>query len=101
MVRKLLVPLDGTPRVERGVAVASCLAGSLRPEIWLVDAMPAPLDVGKTKSAFLYLERIARHLALTAMSVGMQVRTGSSADRVLSGIALVSADLLILATSLR
>jgi nucleotide-binding universal stress UspA family protein len=99
--RSLFVPLDGTPEAERGVMVASWLARSVESDITLVHVLPAAPEPLASKSAFLYLARIAHQLPLSGARVGMQVRTGSIADGVLSGVELASADLLVIATSLR
>src|SRR4051794_37457015 len=101
MFRRVLVPLDGTLESERAVAFASGLARSLRSAITLLDVLPAPPDGTATKTAFLYLERIVRGLALVNPRIDTQVRTGSTADGVLSCIELISADLLVLTTALR
>jgi nucleotide-binding universal stress UspA family protein len=100
MFRSLLVPLDGTPETERSVPVASCLARSVGSEVTLVRVFPAAAEAHTSKLAFPYLQRIARQLPPTGARVGMQVRTGSTADSVLSGVELTSADLLVIATSL-
>lgn len=101
MFRRLLIPLDGTPETERGVAVASCLARSVGSEVTLVRVFPAAPEAHTSKRAFPYLQRIARQLPSTGARVGMQVRTGPTADSVLSGVDLASADLLVIATSLQ
>jgi nucleotide-binding universal stress UspA family protein len=49
----------------------------------------------------VYLQRVGRELASASPRIDMQVRTGSTADGVLSCVELLSADLLVLATSLR
>jgi nucleotide-binding universal stress UspA family protein len=80
MVRRLLVPLDGAMESERAVAFASGLARCFRSELGLLEVLPAPPYAHATKSAFLYLERIARGIALAGPRIDTQVRTGSTAD---------------------
>jgi nucleotide-binding universal stress UspA family protein len=101
MFRRLLVPLDGTLESERAVAFASGLARPLGSAISLLEVLPTPPEAVATKSAFVYLQHIARQLASVSPRIDTQVRTGSTADGVLSCVELISADLLVVATSLR
>jgi len=100
MFQKLLLPLDGTREAERAVPITRSVANALGAEVRLVDVLPS-VNVNRDtiKCAFAYLDRIARHLAQTGVRVGTQVRTGCIADGVLSAVELVSADVLVLATS--
>jgi nucleotide-binding universal stress UspA family protein len=100
LFRRVLVPLDCARDAEYAVTVASSIASSLGAEIRLVAVLPsADLKPTTIKSAFSYLDRVARQLAATGVRVGTQVRTGPIADGVLDEIELVAADLLVLATS--
>jgi hypothetical protein len=83
------------------VAVAGSIASPLGAEVTLAAMLPsADLDPNAIKSAFSYLDRVARELARAGVKVGTQVRTGRIADGVLSGVELVAADLLVVATCL-
>ena len=102
LFRRLLVPLDCARDAECAVMVASMLASSLGAEIRLVAVLPSPDPKGNAiKSAFSFLDQVARQLAATGVRVGTQVRTGPIADGVLSEIELVAADLLVMVTSLK
>jgi nucleotide-binding universal stress UspA family protein len=89
MFRKVLVPLDGSHEAQRALPVAACIARSLRSEIRVADVLPSGADEDTIKCAFIYLNRIAPQVALTGVRVGTQVRTGSTADGVLSVVELL------------
>ena len=98
--RRLLVPLDGTTEAEHAVPTASTIAAATGAEMRLLGSVSGANPAnGDLSAAGSYLDGVARKLAATGLRVGTQVRPGDASDGVLSALSLLSADLVVMATS--
>ena len=113
-VRRLVVPLDGSPAAERALALTTLLARTLGVSVHLVTAddsttsaaMPDTGDRPRgsseatpettTDAARAYLEQVAAPLRATSIPISTEVREGPAALEVMA--TLQHGDLLILTT---
>jgi nucleotide-binding universal stress UspA family protein len=112
-VRRLVVPLDGSPAAERALALTTMLARALDVSVHLVTAddsttsaaMPDTGDRPRgssettpetTDAARAYLEQVAEPLRATSIQISTEVRSGPAALEVMA--TLQNGDLLILTT---
>jgi nucleotide-binding universal stress UspA family protein len=110
MMKRILVPLDGSPLAERALAVAANLARSTDGALILVQALTlpieynsllvpqlAPLDIeGKERIAQAYLTRQADLPILADLPVETQVRTEAPALAILNVAAESQANMIVM-----
>lgn len=104
MLRKLLVPLDGTPHAASALPPARALARACHASLLLlrVVAEHAERDVGGTSAAAEAEDNLARVAAElrsdSALHVETAVRRGDPAPQILQAITAQNADLVVMTT---
>jgi nucleotide-binding universal stress UspA family protein len=112
MFKRILVPLDGSPRAMRALPVAARLARTSNGRVVLVQVATAPVDYSacnatspmllqETIDAELevtnrYLERVANTNELAGISVEIMALFGSPAQAILSAASTYPADLIVM-----
>ncbi len=112
MFRRILVPLDGSARAERAIAVAARLARPVEGHIVLLrvvelfpaysprfamPVLPAPtLSESDVASASVYLQQIAASPVLHDIETETVVVEGAVAESILNAVALHHIDLVVL-----
>lgn len=112
-IKRLVVPLDGTPYAEQAIPAAVALARALKAEVVLVRANPAaPADDGSRvrplrrreretrHSASLYLARQEQELRERGVRVSSCLPLAPAVEAIAATAAERSADLIIIATHL-
>jgi nucleotide-binding universal stress UspA family protein len=113
VIKRLVVPLDGTPYAEQAIPAAVALARTLNAEVVLVRANPAaPTDDGararlvqrRTRetrhSASLYLARQEHELRARGVRVSSCLPLGPAAEAIAATATERAADLIVIATHL-
>ncbi len=111
MFHHLLVPLDGSPRAERALAVAARLARAGNGTVTLVRVVPMPIDYiaymvpssayiqsvidTQMSQATSYLDQVAQFPVLAGILVEKEVLFGSVADMILSAAQSTHSDLIV------
>ena len=111
-VRKILVPLDGSPLAEGILPFLKKIAGPLDLDVTLLRVLvPVPPEVvegtrhvivedveKRTAEARAYLAPIAAALEETGVHVTTEVRRGEPVDEILAGAKAAGADLIAMTT---
>jgi nucleotide-binding universal stress UspA family protein len=109
MIRRILVPLDGSPAAEEALAHAAAVGRSQRATLTLlqvVEAGTAPTEAVASgvdrrlqrAEAVAYLGEVARRLAAESLEATAEVAEGRAADEIVHRARAVGADLVVLAT---
>jgi nucleotide-binding universal stress UspA family protein len=105
MFRRVLVPLDGSPRAESALSSACAIARTFKAEVSLVRVAGVP--VGSTRSysdsdehrdVESYLNGVARKVAASGLCVSTQIRSGDVPGAILGEIDEERADLVVIGT---
>ncbi len=111
MMKRILVPLDGSPRAERALPVAARLAHANQGSIVLLQVVRPPMNAADLFSpvaspsdrvnadvmrAARYLDQVAHFPILKDLPIEKQALVGSVADTILSLVEARSSDLIIL-----
>ncbi|HEV7237506.1 MAG TPA: universal stress protein, partial [Ktedonobacteraceae bacterium] len=112
MLKKILVPLDGSLRAERVLPVAACIARASEGSILLLQVVSPPIDYGsglapvpfvtgelikaELKEADSYLKTVASSQVLTGIQTSTEVLYGFAAQQLLSTAQDESVDLIVM-----
>ena len=111
MYKRILVPLDGSPRAEQAIPVAARIARALGGSLILLRVATAPVDTGKYSStsgyveetvdadithATSYLEYIAGSEKLVGINIEVKAFIGAVAPTILSAAQSFHASLIVM-----
>lgn len=107
MLKRILVPLDGSPLSERALPYAQALARTTQARIILLRAVEAHAFTGRGRAkariaamteAETYLDGVANPLRERGLTVDIAVPFGGAADAIGDEVAYREADLVVMAT---
>jgi nucleotide-binding universal stress UspA family protein len=107
MLKKILVPLDGSELAERALKYAAALAEPTRAQLLLMRAVfshtlagvdPRERQLGAIQDAEAYLEQVATKLRERGLACETVVRYGHAAECVAESARTRQADLIVMAT---
>jgi nucleotide-binding universal stress UspA family protein len=96
ILKKALIPLDGSATSEAVIPYFSEIAQRLRMDLTLLRVIPK--NNGSTASADTYLDNWCRQLADKGINVKHEVRAGSPADQIIDLADELASDLVVMST---
>src|SRR3972149_580641 len=98
MLRRVLVPLDGSEAAEAVLPYVELLASRAGAEVHLLTVVPAADEATATSDAFRYLESLRDRLRGRSLSCEFAVPAGEPGDTILSEAQAKDADLIAMST---
>ena len=98
MLKRVLVPLDGSQAAEAVLPFVELLAGRASAEVHLLTVVPAAEEATATSDAFRYLESLTDRLRGRSLSCEFAITAGEPGDTILSEADAKAVDIIAMST---